>query len=212
MCAVAFDRKICNEFWLQATSAGKIRKEYDTFGELEVPADRYYGAQTARSKKNFPIGDETETMPVRTGMGFCDGDGSFEGESFVHTVCAPNCTSTPDTLHNYCMNLELVCINETDLWQLANCKIEPQVGVHMLLLTNEWDSVHWAKSSASLGGLFYQTGATLLEGSLWGSIVSTAVQDSPIQTQCTARYILSHAETREKVDLQKKDSCQSGQT
>lgn len=49
---------------MQATSAGKIRKEYDTFGELEVPADCYYGAQTARSKKNFPIGDETERMPV----------------------------------------------------------------------------------------------------------------------------------------------------
>ena len=44
---------------------GKIRKEYDTFGELEVPADRYYGAQTARSKMNFPIGDEMERMPVR---------------------------------------------------------------------------------------------------------------------------------------------------
>lgn len=42
-----------------------MRKEYDTFGELEVPADRYYGAQTARSKMNFPIGGETERMPVR---------------------------------------------------------------------------------------------------------------------------------------------------
>lgn len=51
---------------LQATTSqvGKVRKEYDTFGELEVPADRYYGAQTARSKMNFPIGDETERMPV----------------------------------------------------------------------------------------------------------------------------------------------------
>lgn len=45
---------------------GKFRKEYDTFGELEVPADRYYGAQTARSKINFSIGDATtERMPVR---------------------------------------------------------------------------------------------------------------------------------------------------
>ena len=52
-------------FLSQATSSGKVRKEYDTFGELEVPADRYYGAQTARSKMNFPIGDETERMPVR---------------------------------------------------------------------------------------------------------------------------------------------------
>ena len=40
------------------------RKETDSFGEIEVPADKYYGAQTARSKLNFPIGDESENMPV----------------------------------------------------------------------------------------------------------------------------------------------------
>ena len=38
-----------------------IRKETDSFGELEVPADKYYGAQTARSLINFKIG--TERMP-----------------------------------------------------------------------------------------------------------------------------------------------------
>lgn len=41
-----------------------IREEYDSFGLVEVPADRYYGAVTARSKKNFPIGGEEERMPV----------------------------------------------------------------------------------------------------------------------------------------------------
>lgn len=40
------------------------RKETDSFGEIEVPADKYYGAQTARSKLNFPIGDESEHMPA----------------------------------------------------------------------------------------------------------------------------------------------------
>ncbi|KAK2560910.1 Fumarate hydratase [Acropora cervicornis] len=40
------------------------RKETDSFGEIEVPADKYYGAQTARSKLNFPIGDESENMPA----------------------------------------------------------------------------------------------------------------------------------------------------
>lgn len=50
----------------QATSTGKVRKENDTFGELEVPADCYYGAQTARSKMNFPIGGDMERMPVST--------------------------------------------------------------------------------------------------------------------------------------------------
>ena len=36
----------------------KTRIEDDTMGEVEVPADSYWGAQTARSLKNFKIGDE----------------------------------------------------------------------------------------------------------------------------------------------------------
>ena len=39
-----------------------VRIESDTMGELEVPADRYYGCQTARSLLNFDIGHDT--MPV----------------------------------------------------------------------------------------------------------------------------------------------------
>lgn len=39
----------------------ETRTETDSFGPLEVPADKYYGAQTARSLINFPIG--VETMP-----------------------------------------------------------------------------------------------------------------------------------------------------
>ena len=39
----------------------KTRTETDSFGPLKVPADKYYGAQTARSLINFPIG--IETMP-----------------------------------------------------------------------------------------------------------------------------------------------------
>uniref|UniRef100_A0A5S6PZW8 fumarate hydratase n=2 Tax=Trichuris muris TaxID=70415 RepID=A0A5S6PZW8_TRIMR len=40
------------------------RVERDTFGELKVPADKYYGAQTARSLMNFEIGGPTERMPL----------------------------------------------------------------------------------------------------------------------------------------------------
>lgn len=40
-----------------------VRIESDTMGEIEVPSDKYYGAQTARSIMNFPIGDENEKMP-----------------------------------------------------------------------------------------------------------------------------------------------------
>jgi fumarate hydratase class II len=34
-----------------------MRIEKDTMGTVEVPADKYWGAQTQRSKMNFPIGD-----------------------------------------------------------------------------------------------------------------------------------------------------------
>ena len=33
-------------------------------GEVAVPADRYWGAQTQRSRENFPIGVGQETMPA----------------------------------------------------------------------------------------------------------------------------------------------------
>ena len=38
------------------------RKEHDSMGDVTVPADRYWGAQTQRSLENFPIG--SEKMPV----------------------------------------------------------------------------------------------------------------------------------------------------
>ena len=40
------------------------RIERDSFGTIEVPAEKYYGAQTARSLINFAIGGETERMPL----------------------------------------------------------------------------------------------------------------------------------------------------
>lgn len=47
------------------TSTESYRTEYDTFGELKVPNDKYYGAQTVRSTMNFKIGGVTERMPVQ---------------------------------------------------------------------------------------------------------------------------------------------------
>ena len=43
------------------THSAKTRTETDTFGPIEVPAHRYWGAQTERSLRNFRIG--TERMP-----------------------------------------------------------------------------------------------------------------------------------------------------
>lgn len=38
---------------------GETRTESDTFGPIKVPADSYYGAQTARSMYHFNIGIPT---------------------------------------------------------------------------------------------------------------------------------------------------------
>ncbi len=45
------------------------RIETDTFGEIPVPADHYWGAQTQRSIENFPIGDERMPEPLVRALG-----------------------------------------------------------------------------------------------------------------------------------------------
>ena len=47
----------------------KTRTETDTFGAIEVPADRYWGAQTQRSLQNFKIGGELMPRPVVHALG-----------------------------------------------------------------------------------------------------------------------------------------------
>ncbi len=42
----------------------KDRIEHDSMGEVRVPADRYWGAQTERSRQNFKIGAGHEEMPA----------------------------------------------------------------------------------------------------------------------------------------------------
>ena len=42
----------------------QYRIEHDSMGEIRVPADKYWGAQTQRSIQNFPIGVGLETMPA----------------------------------------------------------------------------------------------------------------------------------------------------
>ncbi|MGZ6015901.1 MAG: lyase family protein, partial [Phenylobacterium sp.] len=45
------------------------RIETDTFGPIEVAADRYWGAQTQRSLQNFKIGWEKMPIPIVRALG-----------------------------------------------------------------------------------------------------------------------------------------------
>ncbi|NNE21689.1 MAG: class II fumarate hydratase [Rhizobiales bacterium] len=47
----------------------RTRTETDSFGPLEVAADRYWGAQTQRSLGNFKIGNETMPAPLVRALG-----------------------------------------------------------------------------------------------------------------------------------------------
>ena len=47
----------------------KTRTETDSFGPIEVPAERYWGAQTERSRQNFRIGDERMPLPLIRALG-----------------------------------------------------------------------------------------------------------------------------------------------
>lgn len=42
----------------------KVRIEKDTMGSIEVPSDKYWGAQTQRSLEHFKIGGEVMKMPI----------------------------------------------------------------------------------------------------------------------------------------------------
>ncbi|SDN91196.1 fumarase, class II [Lutimaribacter pacificus] len=47
----------------------QTRTETDSFGPLEVPADKYWGAQTQRSVMNFPIGWEKQPIAIVRALG-----------------------------------------------------------------------------------------------------------------------------------------------
>ena len=59
----------------------EYRIEKDTMGEVKVPADKYWGAQTERSRNNFKIGPEG-SMPLEVIYGF-----AYLKKAAAHTNC-----------------------------------------------------------------------------------------------------------------------------
>ncbi len=49
--------------------SNSTRTETDSFGPIEVAADRYWGAQTERSRQNFRIGQDRMPMPIIRALG-----------------------------------------------------------------------------------------------------------------------------------------------
>src|SRR3979411_3152242 len=52
-----------------SSRSNSTRTETDSFGPIEVPPDRYWGAQTERSRQNFRIGHDRMPMPIIHALG-----------------------------------------------------------------------------------------------------------------------------------------------
>jgi fumarate hydratase, class II len=51
------------------SQSAATRSETDSFGPIDVPADRYWGAQTERSRQNFRIGQDRMPLPIIHALG-----------------------------------------------------------------------------------------------------------------------------------------------
>jgi fumarate hydratase class II len=55
--------RFTKQFHGTAYRMAETRAETDAFGEVQVPADKYWGAQTERSLENFKINQPQDRMP-----------------------------------------------------------------------------------------------------------------------------------------------------
>lgn len=82
----------------------EFRLEHDSMGDVKVPADRYWGAQTQRSAENFPIGAGHETMPeeIIRAFGFMKQAAAMTnrelaGERMTDEKCEAICRAAAET-------------------------------------------------------------------------------------------------------------------
>jgi len=67
---------------VQSVTGQKMRVERDTMGELAVPADAYYGVQTARALQNFPISGQRFPRSFIRALGLIKWAAATVNESF----------------------------------------------------------------------------------------------------------------------------------
>jgi fumarate hydratase class II len=59
----SFQPRFERQLHASAFRMAEMRTETDAFGEIQVPADKYWGAQTERSLENFRINQPQDRMP-----------------------------------------------------------------------------------------------------------------------------------------------------
>ena len=84
----------------------EYRIEKDSMGEVKVPGDKLWGAQTQRSCNNFDIGVNVETMPKEIIHAF----GIFKNTKVIKNLIELNrcclCITEMNATHNLCVILK----------------------------------------------------------------------------------------------------------
>ena len=83
----------------------EYRIEHDSMGRVQVPTDKYWGAQTQRSIQNFPIGVGLETMPAEIIHAFgilkkaaAMANHSLRPEKMTEEKCAAICSACDEVI------------------------------------------------------------------------------------------------------------------
>lgn len=81
--------------------AANTRTESDAFGEIQVPADKYWGAQTERSLENFRINQPQDRMPppIIKAFGILKGAAATVNMRYGLGKCRTPLFPPPTTLH-----------------------------------------------------------------------------------------------------------------
>ena len=101
------------------------RTESDSFGEIQVPADKYWGAQTQRSLQNFKIGGETKVPDYCFRIG---GTRKFFVEAKKPAVSIAGDPGPAYQLRRYAWSNKLPLSILTDFEEFAvyDCRIPPR--------------------------------------------------------------------------------------
>ena len=88
----------------------QTRTETDSFGPLEVPTDKYWGAQTQRSIMNFPIGWEKQPVAIVRALGVIKQACAMENKPRAISSCFMGFIFS-----DICSLVSLTCLKDPDM-------------------------------------------------------------------------------------------------
>lgn len=155
------------------------RTEHDTMGEVRVPENAYWGAQTERSRQNFKIGAGIETMPTEIIRAF----------GFLKAACArANNTLTPSVMTNEKLHL---------ITQVCSEIIDGKLDEHFPLVV--WQTGSGTQSNMNVNEVIANKGNELAAKKLLHPNDDVNMSQSSNDTFPSAMYIAATMAVKQKL-------------